>query len=614
MLRPLLAIAALVTAAQPGCRSEPTASQPPTAETTAPPRPEGGEPEVPPLVFPPPAPLRARALGAPPWTALAVAPSRTALAVGTPRGLALLALPGRTPSWQRALPFAPRFLAFSPDGAYVAALGHDSDAGDHIVVAKAAGGELDADVIIGALPSPPQRGPGGGGIEPPTWPTALAPAQDGAPGEFWIDNPYGVYALRRGAASLSAVPGARHWDAAAQESADLWAWADGELAAIVPPDRPAPPPLRPPCAALRGVTDLTLDRAVYACSGRVDRSPRLVLARASSGEVLREVPYDGEITALGLLDADRVEVLAGGPARRGTWTPEGLAWQASPGARGPISLSPSGARAASAGAAGELAVIEVADGRVLCDHGAIRAIAVGFDGEDAVWTLGYEPGVRNRLRVERLALPSCERSGGRPLALGKTTNLLPRWLPAARAFVLDGLYGRGAYGPVLVAVDGEPPVRPFAGGTPAFEVGPDGALVALLASERGSVYRAGAGGAPPTEIAPDLDADHVALCGARFLTYTYRGGWVVHDATTGAPVPGRAPFLATLQPDTFACRADRLLIGRVNQLHVVDVARGAIERTFDLGDERAFDLAILPDGARALAGGGPTGWRVIELE
>ncbi|MCA9513949.1 MAG: hypothetical protein KC635_03305, partial [Myxococcales bacterium] len=536
-----------------------------------------------------------------------------ALAAGTPRGLTLLAPPGRAPRWNRALPFAPRFVAFSPDGAFVAALGREPDRGERVVVARASDGEPVTDVVIGDLPSPPSRGDERGGIELPTWPTALAPAQDGAPGDFWIDNPYGVYAVRRGADAVAAVAGGRHWDAAAQEDAGLWAWGDKVLTAIVPPDRPAPPPLAPPCAALRAVTDLGLDRVVYACPNRPDRSPRLALAVASTGEVLREAPYDGEIVGLGLLDADRVEVLAMAPSRRGTWTADGLPWEALPGARGPIALSPSGARAAAAGALGDLAVIEVADGRVLCDHGAARAVAVGFDGEDAVWLLGAEPGVQNRLRVDRLDLATCARSEGRRLDLGKTTNLLPRWVPAARAFVLDGLYARGAFGPVLARVRAEPAVVPFARGTPMFAVGPGGALVALVESGGSSVWRA-SGDAAPTALLAGVAADRVALCGAELLTYTYRGGWTPRDAATGAPIPGRAPFLANPQPDTVACRGDRLVVGRIGQLHVVDIARGAIERTFDLGGERAFEVAILPDGKRALAGGGPTGWRVIALE
>lgn len=548
---------------------------------------------------PKPQPLNARPLGEAPWTALSATPTRDALLVGMPRALRRVSPDGTKVAWEAPLEAPALFVAASGDGKQVAALVRRPNTAENtLVIVDASGGKPVAAVRF-ELPSPPDRDRG---RQPSTRPMGLY----GEPGAaaFLVVNPYGTW--RVSAATKDGAEAERVSDNAytvvAQDGSGVWAPANDGVVRLDGDKRA----VDLGCYPQRMVVDPSVDRVGTLCSQKQKLSVRWHVL--SSGEKLGEWPVQGwpQMAILGAGDRAELRLLDTHLARRGRLTEDGLRWSAQGGGFASIAISESGETALGRGA-GVVQAVDLASGKVRCSL-SLGAWGAGLDGDDAAWLLGFAPDVFNKLQIQRADLKTCRLEAAKPLDMGKTTNLGALWLPKPRAFLLNGLYGEGSYGPVLVHVDGR--IVPFGGrNTPQLEASPDGRHVALVQSDRAELYAITPEGAPKS-LKVAAEAPRAALCDDRALTYMWNKGWTTHPYDPATKAPPR--FAPQPQVDSAWCRAGTLVIGRVDDWYVLDATTGRFTGAWIHG-HRVGPLALLPDGRSAVLAGGPTGWQLAPL-
>lgn len=533
----------------------------------------GADAAAPPPPLPSPAPLAGRPLGEVPWVALSGTRARDAVLVGTPRGVERVRWPSRDAAWRAPLEAAPLFVAESGDGARDAALVR-REGGYALVVFDARSGAALERVEV-ELPA--GRDDDRDSVPSPA-PTALDPDPGGS--GFLVTNAFGVWRIAPGHRG-ALPPGTAGWR---RDGADLISVAGARVGLGCPAQRFA----------------VGADRVASLCVAKDGRAT-LRLQAIGAGAPAGEWPLPG-LAEMAILGADEVLLLAEDGSRRGHLKDGALSWTLQGGGLGGFEVSPSGRTVLGVGAS-VVQAVDLESGRVRCTLGDVSAWGAGLESDDVAWILGFDPVVFNKLQIRRADLAACRLDPPRPLELGKTTNLAALWLPGPRAFALNALYGAD-YGPVLVGVDGA--VTPLGGRrTPRIVASDDGTRLALVESESAELLR---GTTPQRTLAP---AAHVALCGEHTLVYDWKQGWRLHDAS-GEAVAGRAPFARHPQPDVFACRGTTLLVGRIDAWYAIDVASGAVGAAWEAGG-RVGGAALLPDGRRAVFGGGPTGWRVAPI-
>lgn len=542
-----------------------------------------------------------RPLGEAPWTAIAATHERDGLLVGMPRALKRVDAAGEQVRWETPLEETAAFVAASADGRRAAALVPLQATSDYrlVVVDAKTGAGIESPRF--GLPSPPDRDRG---RQPPTRPTGLT----GAPGSssFWIVNAYGTWSLSPGHRDGTDPEKVANFSdtQSAQDGSAGWIAAKTGLTRL---DATMTPTLEVDlgCYPQQFAVEPRGDRVVTLCVRKQERSVRLHALK--SGELLREWPTRAW-PQFAITGADEFWMLEDNPGavarvREGEIErrPQSKGW-------GGIQVSPSGKTVLARGA-GVVRAIDLESGKVRCTLSA-AAWGAGLEDDDTAWLLGFSPDVFNALQLQRADLAACELGAAKPLDLGKTTNLGAAWLPKPRAFAFNALYGKSDYGPTLVGVDGS--VRHLAArATPRLKASPDGRYLAMVASDRATLYDVSA--EPARELKTVPEAAKVALCDDFALAYMWNKGWVAHGYDGEPPVVvARGPFAPQPQVDSATCRGGVLVVGRVNHWFVLDPVSGRFLARWDNG-QRVGPLALTPDGQRAVFSGGPTGLQLAPI-
>ena len=541
-------------------------------------------------------PYLGKALGEIAWHALAVAPDGKRVAVASP-GLVRLLGPGNKVLWRGTGPQQPLHIAFGAQGKEVAVLGRDSAHQEHLIVLHTATGKNSAEERYNGLPSPQSRR----GRVPPNTPTSFAPAPNGR--GYWIGNPFGHYLARPGKSrALKILPGASGSFYADQSGAGLWKLAGSGKAVVHLPSKRV---LKLPCYPHQFIGDSGRKRVGAVCWKRGQPTTLRVLAH-QSGVQKSQLKLPGFPGSSGLLASGEAIVLMPRARRVGWIGPKGARWKGFAGKWNVIEVAHHGRYAAGIAQSGELQVLALPKGKLLCDHTTLPpAFGVGFEGKNRLWLLGYHPGSRFKTGVFEVALPSCKVLSKKPVNVSKSSNLLARYVPGAQGFVFNGAYPR-SHGAVFLQVAPTVKLREIApNGIGEPSVSPLGSRFAFVFSRRAELYRA----RPFKTLKVIRPSLKVAPCEKLTMSYGGPKGWVRLDASGSTP----RGSIRTGHPDAQSCRDGSLVVAGYNNVYVIDARAPKLRKTLRHG-MRMHAVSVLPGGASALLANGPTGWRLLSLK
>lgn len=527
-------------------------------------------------------PPQLRSLGQRPWTTAIATISGDALVHATPDQI-IRGSGADGPGWTTTVKHRPQFMAWSADGKTLGALTHRSD-GEWIAILDAATGELLHETMAAALRSPSiERG-----IQPPARPTGFLGAPDGS--AFWVQNPYGTHEIKQGEKNLRSVTRVPEYARRIEGARQLLAPSNRSLEPVGGGNA-----IDLGCYAQWHVAHATHDRVLARCVAPKEMQG-LHLFSLSTGERLSAWKQDG--FPLGILSPTEVVFEAKRPQRIAKVKLGGdeVQWLSGSSGFRHVTTSPSGNLVAG-WSYGNFQVLDVKSGKVVCDDvRAGSAIGVGPVSDAKAWLLTYLPGKTNQLALRDLDLATCEAGEPIDLGIGKTTNLLPRWLPKAKAFVLLALHGKGDYGPVTVPVEkpGTFQVLPGGNRTPTFSASADGSRVAFWTSDSASVVNVGP---KPLTQASWGGALGVAMCDGHEVHADIRG-WTVYKNGQQVREFGGP------QPDAVTCAGERLYVQRSGALYSASIKDGVWRAI----ETRARAVASTPHGL--VLATGATGWSI----
>jgi hypothetical protein len=609
-----LHLAWLLTAALVSCRESPEAPPrdgPPTRSelpdveprrlsADATPTPHDIPKKSIPLTFPAPIPFAPHSLGSELWRIFAMGPRHDLLAVATSDSLLLLDWPARTERWRRPLYGEPTHLAFSSDGRSLAVLtrpGRDT----YISIFELSGTTTSPEKL--ELPADNGR--------LTTHPTHFSAAIcEGRACGFRVKTPQGV--LHVGTSPDGKQPSDLSWLTNQTPSE-----ARGEISMSgTTLTRPDGTTVDLGCSG-EFLLDTSFDRGALFCE--TPGNPlELRLLELSTGKALARHLLQTRPLSVAITGRDSLLVLTSPPSELG------LLETGKPGLWQPVGpgglvhdLSPDKTLAIMAGPSSELVEFTATSAETLCHHDVLGpAIAAGFEDDTTLWVLA-ENGGSPALSIARVLIhrdpswpatrPRCTREAAFSLELSKTTNLSPRWVRGARAFLLPALMATDK-ALVLVTVGPSPEILRLTPELPtSLHVSPEGDLFGWLLHS--AEVRLASTPSKPHLTLPNLAS--MALCGSRILTHASNEPWTVNSIHNNLSYAFQAP-----QPNQVACADDLLFLQTGGQLHAVkltdDNASPIASWTLPEG---SFDLPELMHPTRdgLLFSGGPTGLRHLAL-
>ncbi len=534
-------------------------------------------------------------LGSELWRIFAMGPRHDVLAVVTSDALLLIDWPARTERWRRPLPGEPTHLAFASDGRSIAVLTR-LDGDSHISIFE----------LSGATSAPEKLELPSGDGRHPTNPTQLTAAIcNSPPCGFWVKNPHGVIGLgtKADAPKPTSVPWLRNQaPRAAEKQADGGVSRTGTV--LTRPD---------------GITvdlgcqddlviDSSFDRGALLCA-RPNAPIELRLLELSSAKVLARHLLETRPLAFAITAPDTLFVLTSPPSELGVLTTNTAShWEPQGGGGLVHDISPDKTLAIISGPSTELVEFSATTSETLCHHDVLGpSIAAGFEDDTTLWLL-TETGPKRELSVARVLIQRdpqwpatrtrCTRETAFPLALSGTSNLMPRWVREARAFLLPALTPTEP-ALVLVPVGPNPETLRLASELPtSLYVSPEGDLFGWKA--RDAEVRLASSPSKSHLAFPNLVS--LALCGPRILVHDHES-WIVNSIHGSRRFAFRAP-----PPTALACQDDLLFVqsgGTLHALKLTDtkaspIASWSLPEGFQLPESKATRDGLLFSG-------GPTG-------